>query len=187
MKIAFITHNLNTKDGGGRFSHDLVENLRNNGIESVVIIVENTVPLLNFFKIRKIFKNSDIIHAIDIWPNGFYARLISVGLKKPIIVTALGTYSIAPFYSWRRLLAKWVLKNIKLIAISDYTKEKILEVIPKLKIEVVTPGFNLDFWSRKEVRFQESPEVRLRDLQKSDFKYRSRTSIPAIYFKRWRA
>ena len=162
MKIAFITHNLNTKDGGGRFSHDLVENLRNNGIESVVIIVENTVPLLNFFKIRKIFKNSDIIHAIDIWPNGFYARLISVGLKKPIIVTALGTYSIAPFYSWRRLLAKWVLKNIKLIAISDYTKEKILEVIPKLKIEVVTPGFNLDFWSRKEVRFQESPEVGLR-------------------------
>ena len=31
MKVAFLIHNLNTKDGGGRFSYDLVENLKKEG------------------------------------------------------------------------------------------------------------------------------------------------------------
>lgn len=155
MKVVFLTYNLNTTDGGGRFSHDLVLNLKKEGIEITVITTENNKLLLNFFKIRRIFKNSDIIHAIDIWPNGFYTRLISLGLRKPFIITALGTHSVAPFYSWRRPLAKWVLKNVQLIAISDYTKEKILEIMPKLKIDVITPGFDLDFWSGDSVASEE--------------------------------
>ena len=147
MKIAFLTQSFNTTDGGGRFSHDLVENLRKGGVEVTEIITENLGILLNFFKIRKIFKNSDIIHAIDVWPNGFYARLISVGLKKSIIITMLGTYSVAPFYSWRMFILKWVCKIIRLIAISNYTKSEIKKVIPELEIEVISPGFNLDFWA----------------------------------------
>lgn len=149
MKICFLTHSLSSKDGEGRFSFDLVFNLKNSGQEIQILtnfdLLKN--PLLNFFKIRKIFKNSDIIHVIDIWPNGFYTRLISLGLKKPIIITALGTYSVAPFYSWRRLLATWACKNSQVIAISDYTKEKINKILPHLKISVICPGFNLDFWS----------------------------------------
>lgn len=161
MKICFLTQNLNTTDGGGRFSHDLIENLKKEGIEITVITTESEQPLLNFFKIRKIFKNSDIIHAVDIWPYGFYARLISLGLKKPIIITALGTYSVAPFYSWRQFLMKWICNGAQFVAISDYTKEKILEVMPKLKIVVITPGFDLDFWGGNEVRLQEFLEVGL--------------------------
>lgn len=147
MKICFVVHNLNTTDGGGRFSNDLVLNLKNKGFDIEVIVAENTWPLLNFFKIRKIFKNSDIVHAIDVWPNGFYARLISFGLKKPIIIIALGTYSVAPFYSWRRSLMKWTYDGTQLATISDYTKEKILEIIPGINIKVIFPGFNLNFWS----------------------------------------
>lgn len=156
MKVCFITHNLNTTDGGGRFSHDLVENLKKEGIEITVITTKNSKPLLNFFKIRKIFKNSDIIHAIDIWPNGFYARLVSLGLKKPIIITALGTYSVAPFFSWRRFLMKWTCSGVQLVAISEYTKEKILEIIPNLDIKVIFPGFDLGFWGDIEVRISRS-------------------------------
>lgn len=147
MKICFLTQNLNITDGGGRFSHDLVSNLKNNGFETEVIITEKINPLINFFKIRKIFRDSNIIHAVDVWPNGFYAHLISFGLKKPIIITALGTYSVAPFYSWRSPLMKWVCGGIRLVAISQYTKEKILKIIPNLNIKVICPGFDLDFWS----------------------------------------
>ena len=92
MKICLLIHGLNTKDGGGRFSFDLVSNLKSTGQEIQVLtnldLLKN--PIINIFKIRKIFKNSDIIHAVDIWPNGFYARLISFGLKKPIIITDSG-------------------------------------------------------------------------------------------------
>ena len=155
MKICFITHNLNTTDGGGRFSHDLTGNLKKKGVEITVIATGNNQPLFRFLKIRKIFKDSDIIHATDIWPNGFYAKAVSLGLKKPIIITALGTYSVAPFYSWRRPLAIWICKNSKVIAISDYTKEKILELMPDMNIEVICPGFNLDFWSGDSIVSEE--------------------------------
>lgn len=160
MRICFITQNLNTTDGGGRFSHDLILNLKKEGVEITIVTNENGKPLLSFFKIRKIFKNSDVIHAVDIWPNGFYARLISLGLKKPIVITALGTYSVAPFYSWRRFIMKRTCNYSRIVTISDYTKEKILEVMPKLKIDVITPGFNLDFWSSGEIDENEAVKFR---------------------------
>src|SRR3989344_4784799 len=161
MRVCFITQNFSTTDGGGRLSHDLVENLKRDEIEVTVITTESRNLLLDFLKIRKIFKESDIIHAVDIWPNGFYAQLISWGLKKPIIITALGTYSVAPFYSWRRPLAAWACKNTQIVAISEYTKEKINNILPHLKIQIICPGFNLDFWSSGEVRLQEFSEVGL--------------------------
>ena len=160
MKICLLTHSLNIKDGEGRFSFGLISNLKKVGQEIQVLtnadILKN--PVVNVFKIRKIFKNSDIIHAIDIWPNGFYARLISLGLKKPVVITALGTYSVAPFYphtkifgvgaySWRRFLMKWVCNGAWLIAISDYTKNEIKKITPNLEIKIITPGFDLDFWN----------------------------------------
>lgn len=167
MKICLLTHSLNVKDGEGRFSFDLVSNLKSAGQKIQVLtnldLLKN--PIINIFKIRKSFKSSDIIHAVDVWPNGFYACLISLGLKKPIIITALGTYSVAPFYSWRRPLMIWACKNSQVITISDYTKEKINKILPHLKIRVICPGFNLDFWSSKEVRLQEFPEVGLQYQQ----------------------
>lgn len=149
MKICFLTYNLSTKDGGGRFSHDLVLDLKRSGFEVLTFTNYDFLknPFLNFFKIRKMLRNSDIIHAIDIWPNGFYARLISFGLKKPIIITALGTYSVAPFYSWRRSLMKFTSRNTQIVSISDYTKKKILETMPNLSIKVICPSFSLDFWT----------------------------------------
>ena len=174
MRICFITQNLNTTDGGGRFSHDLILNLKKAGY-SISALTDSDFfknPLLNFFKIRKIFKNSDIIHAVDIWPNGFYARLISFGLKKPIIITALGTYSVAPFYSWRRFLMKWTCDGAQLAAISDYTKEKILEVMPDTNIKVIYPGFDLDFWSGNSVVFEEILRLKPYILSVGAFKFR---------------
>lgn len=151
MRVCFLIQNLNVVGGGSRFSRDLVESLKKEGVEITVMATEKIQPLLNFFKIRKIFKNSDIINVVDTWPSGFYAWLISLGLKKPIVITSLGTYSVAPFYSWRQSIMKWICNRAQLVAISDYTKEKILEIMPEVNIKVIYPGFDLDFWSEDSV------------------------------------
>lgn len=148
MNICFLTNNLDIKNGEGRFSFDLVSNLKSVGQEVRVLTNSDLLknPWFNFIKIRKYFEESDIIHAIDIWPNGFYAKVISLGLKKPVIITALGTYSVAPFYSWRRSLVRFAYRGAQLVAISNYTKKEILEIMPDINIKVIYPGFNLDFW-----------------------------------------
>ena len=161
MKVCFLTHSLNIKDGEGRFSFDFVFNLKNSGQEIQTLtnfdLLQN--PLINFLKIRKIFKNSDIIHAVDAWPNGFYARLISLGLRKPIIITALGTYSVSPFYSWRRPLIVWAIRGARIVAISDYTKKKINKILPHLDIRVICPGFDLDFWRGAEKEYPQGEKI----------------------------
>ncbi len=149
MKICLLSFGLGTKDGGGRFAHDLALNLRKFGHEVYAIpdfnLLGNT--LFRFFTLRKIFKKSDIIHTIDIWPIGFYAKVISLGLKKPIVISSLGTYSVMPFYSWRRPLAAWSSRYAQIVAISEYTKQEINKVMPALDIKVLGVGFNFDFWS----------------------------------------
>lgn len=174
MRICLLVHNLNTKDGGGRFSHDLILNLKKSGYEILTLtnfdLLKN--PFFNFFKIRKIFKNSDIIHSIDIWPNGFYARLISFGLKKPIVITALGTRSVAPFYSLHKFPMKWVCNGARLVAISDYTRSEIKKIVPGLEIEVIPPGFNLDFWSGDEASESDAVKYNPYILSVGIFKFR---------------
>lgn len=163
MKICLLSFGLGTKDGGGRFAHDLALNLRNSGHEVYAIpefnLLKNT--LFHFFSLRKIFKKSDIIHTIDIWPIGFYAKVISLGLNKPLVITSLGTYSVMAFYSWRKWLAAWSSRHAQIVAISEYTKQEINKVMPNLDIKVMGVGFYFDFWSGKNIQPKESSEAEL--------------------------
>lgn len=162
MKICLLSFGLGTKDGGGRFAHDLALNLQKSGHEVYAIagfnLLRNT--LFKFFTVRKIFKKSDIIHTIDIWPICFYARIISLGLNKSIVISSLGTYSVMPFYSWRRPLAAWSCRQAQIVAISEYTKQELNKVMPALNIKVLGVGFNFDFWSGK-TQLRESSEVEI--------------------------
>lgn len=144
MRIGFIVNSLDIKDGAGRFAFELISNLKKQGHE--VIVLDSFL---------KIFKNIDIIHAIDGWPNGFYASLLSLLKQKPVVITALGTYSVAPLYSVPKPLLLWAYRHAKaLIAISDYTAQEINKVAPDVKI--ICPGIDLDFWSGKEARLPKS-------------------------------
>src|SRR3989344_2090795 len=160
MRICLLSFGLGTKDGGGRFAHDLASNLRKSGHEVYAIpgfnLLRNT--LFHFFALRKIFKKSDIIHTIDIWPICFYARIISLGLNKPIVISSLGTYSVMPFYSWRRPFAAWSCRQAQIVAISEYTKQELNKVMPTLDIKVLGVGFDFDFWSGKKDRLNEFSE-----------------------------
>ena len=129
MKICFLTHNLEQDNGAGVFSSRLIEGVR---------------PM--FEEIRKIFINCDIIHALDAFPYGVIAVFFSFGLRKKIIITAVGTGAIGrlynPYYAW---LLKYAYKKAdKVVAISNFTKKEILKKVRGMDIEVITHGVDFE-------------------------------------------
>ncbi|PIR70036.1 MAG: hypothetical protein COU46_03690 [Candidatus Niyogibacteria bacterium CG10_big_fil_rev_8_21_14_0_10_42_19] len=176
MKICFLAHNLKENNGGGVLSLRLVEGIKNKlRCEAVCLTSENSgksfeKPILynnklrlfyNFFRIRKIIKGCDIVHALDIYPYAMIGAIASLGLKKKFIITAVGSgalvYLYRPFYS--RLIERVYRRADKVIAISNYTKREILNKIPDIKIEVINPGTDLSD------KAQSSPREDYKDLK----------------------
>lgn len=149
MKVCFVCDNLNKKTGWGRMSAAISEGLSDKGFKVQYILKsEMDLGFFNIFKIRKFIKECDIIHAIDIFPFGVVASLANIGLNKPIVLHALGTYSVA---SKRRplknLLMQWAVNRAKKIFIvSEFTKKQIAVSGLKLKnTEVLPVGIDLNF------------------------------------------
>lgn len=102
-----------------------------------------------FFLVRAQAKRSDVIHAFDVFPYGIVAVLASWGLEKKIVITAIGSGSILPFYRpLLAIVARWCIRRAdRVIAISKFTRDEILKKIPDLSIRVINPGIN---WSEFE-------------------------------------
>ena len=157
MKVLILTNGMNPKNGWGRLSSDLVGGLRNAGLDVVVLkeiddgyegfpVLQRGVSVfLTALKIRRFIKECDIVHAIDGYPYAIIAALANIGLNKKFVVTAVGTYSVAPLYRWKlACLLRWTYRRADLIAsISNYTKEAILSRVASLKISVINPGIDL--------------------------------------------
>src|SRR3989344_9373248 len=149
-KICYLNHDKQNRTGAGRFYNALTEAvgkiLPNWPIEVLTsedILYPNKIKLLLAFPaIRKIFQKCDIIHALDGWPYGVIAALVSVGLKKKLIITAVGTGAVQPLYSWwRRPIMKWAYQKAdRVIAVSNNTKREIQKFLPNLKIDVINHG-----------------------------------------------
>ncbi|MBI2052073.1 MAG: glycosyltransferase, partial [Candidatus Sungbacteria bacterium] len=179
MKICYLNHDLKDTTGAGRFCLSLIKEIKNIFSEAEIIVLTSEAgdglekPILkngllgvvfSLSQIRRIFKECDVIHALDGWPYGFMALLAALGLKKKIIITAIGSGAVAPLYSvWRRPLIKWAYRRAsQLTAISHNTKREILKVIPDLKIAVINHGVDYEKFSH----FAEAS----RDKQNSSFK-----------------
>ncbi|MBU1203304.1 glycosyltransferase family 4 protein [Patescibacteria group bacterium] len=160
MKICFLTNNLDTQNGGGRFSYELIEHVRKN-IDDVVILTtvssgydkEHSILstskiklLFSIFKIRKIIKQCDIIYALDGFPYGIIGVLTSLGLKKKIIITAIGSGSIRPLYGKWNFLLTWAYRRADVVtAISSYTVNEINKKID-IDIKIITPGISYQYF-----------------------------------------
>ncbi|MEK9147921.1 MAG: glycosyltransferase family 4 protein [Patescibacteria group bacterium] len=161
MRICFLNHDLKPGSGAGRFGLNFIGHLRStdSGIKSVVLTSEASShsweqPLIsprrlrllrNLLKIRRIFQDSDIIHALDGWPYGALAAIAAVGTGKPLLITAIGTGAIKPLYDWRRPLLAWAYRRAtRLVAISKNTRDEILLVLPDLEIEVINHAVDAD-------------------------------------------
>ena len=165
MKICFLANDLDIKAGWGRMASDLINAVKERGNRVETLLRESGLlenPVLNFFKIRKVLKNCDIIHALEIWPFGFIASICAVGLNKKIIISAIGTYSVAPLYNFfSKPVLIWTYKNaVEVTAISDYTAKEIKKVIPDLNVKVLPNGIDFDKWSEQTGTFQEISELK---------------------------
>ena len=160
IKIGYLTHDLRHDYGSGVFSRRLIEGVRKKTGWDVVAITSEAVglpyerPLLipqrfgflrNFFHVRKILKECDIIHALDGFPYGAIAAAASVGLKQPLIITGLGSGAVLPLYRFFSGAAlKWSYRKARAVtAISNFTKDEMLKKVSDVSIRVINPGVDL--------------------------------------------
>lgn len=165
MKICFLTHNLRQDNGAGVFSRRLIAELSQAfGADAVALTAVSAGepyerPLLaggkmrlarNLLKIRGIIKECDVVHAIDVFPYGFIAAAASIGLRKKMIITAIGSGSILPLYQRLYIwMLRWAYRRSAAVtAISAFTRDEILKKIPDLSIAVINPGVDADTFSR---------------------------------------
>lgn len=161
MKICFLTHNLKQDNGAGVFSKRFIEGMRerfkcevvaltteSSGLpyEKPILYPSKKMLLWELFRIRRIMKECDIIHALDAYPYGVIALLLSFGLGKKIIITAIGSGALIhlykPFYSFFLTLA--YKKADAVTAISTFTKREIEKKIKRLSVEVINHGVDVD-------------------------------------------
>lgn len=170
MTICFLTHNLKQDNGTGVLSLRIIKGVEKLlGVKIIALTTEGSglswerhilYPqkwkfISNFFRIRKILKNCDVIHAIDAYPYGVLAVFCTLGFRKKIIITAVGSGSIILLYRW---YTSWLLRYCYrrahfVTAISEFTKKNIIQKIADLTIYVINPG--VDF--KEFIRASEKP------------------------------
>jgi glycosyltransferase involved in cell wall biosynthesis len=158
------------KNGGGRFSRNLIEQVKKEKVEVKVLttvgsaykeeellIYSSKLKLFfSLFKIRRIFKDYDVIHTIDGLPYAIVAAICNFGLGKKLIITAIGSGSIKPLYNKWSPILKWAYRRAdRITAISSYTADEIKKKISGLNIEVIVPGIDYNHFIRQEDRADE--------------------------------
>ena len=154
MKICYLNHDLRNNTGAGKFCWSFIQavkailpNCEIKILTSEDVLAGGSIFLFfNFFKIRYIFKKYDIIHALDGWPYGVIAALFTLGLKKKMVITAIGTGAVQPLYKiFKKIIMIWAYRRADIVvAVSHNTKREILKIIPNLSIEVINHGVDFD-------------------------------------------
>jgi phosphatidylinositol alpha-1,6-mannosyltransferase len=208
-KILIITLSLSEKNGLGRYSRELIKKLcqssqliifsgkEDDGLRDLpnCQIFRELPGLFEFFKLRnplvflfciwkilRIAKNVDFIHSLMDYPHSFLASLVALILKKPLFLTANGTYSLEPFRMWPdKYFHRFALKRAqKIICISRFTEKELKNKINISTTVVINDG--IDFKKFSNYKFTESkkdyPQVLGVGILKARKGYH--VSIPAI-------
>lgn len=165
MKICFLTHNLIQDNGLGVFSLRVINGITKALSCDALILTTKPAGFVNerpilypgwfhlFFSIpaiRRAIRECDMVHCLDAFPYGFLAAIASIGLKKKIIVTGLGTAAIGPLYKpvFSSMLRYAYRRADVVTTVSVFMKEEIQKKMPDLKIVIVSMGVDMkDFVS----------------------------------------
>lgn len=164
MRICFLNHSLAAGTGAGNFGLMLAKYLRRarpdidfvfltsvgcgHPLERAILPSKRFGLLKSWLEIRRAFRNCDVIHALDGYPHGVIAALVSLGLGKKLVITAIGTGAVQPLYRRHGWFVVWAYRRADcLIAVSDYTRREILKKVPGLNIEVINHGVEAEEFS----------------------------------------
>jgi len=160
MKICFLTHNLIQDNGLGVFSLRVINGITKAFSCDVLILTTkfagfpNERPILypgrfrlflSIPAIRRAIKECDVVHCLDAFPYGFLAAVASIGLKKKIIITGLGTAAIGPLYKpvLSTMLRYAYRKAAVVTTVSAFMKEEIQKKMPDLPVELISMGVDM--------------------------------------------
>lgn len=177
--VCFLNHNLDVRTGAGNFCRSLLDAFRDvapdfrylvltgesSGHADELALLPGSTwrAILALPKIRAVFRHHDIIHALDGYPSGVMAALAGLGLRKKIIITAIGTGALQPLGRpvVGRLL-RWAYRRADcVVAVSHYTARELTREVPGLKITaVINHGVNADEFNRPEIEKLEIEKLR---------------------------
>jgi phosphatidylinositol alpha-1,6-mannosyltransferase len=140
MKIAIIVPYIEGPGGSGRYAEDLRRALHSRGIDCDLITVRGR-SLGSFFGIWRDIKGFSVVHAIDPVPVGIYAFFAAKLRRLPFVMTAQGTYAVAPLYNLKTsLLARMSYRYADaVIAISRFTRDEVLRRVA-VPLSVINHG-----------------------------------------------
>lgn len=164
-KICYIVDTLNSNSGWGRLAYEIIEGVRRSGKYDVVVLsreksgypdehvlIQHGLKgiIRSSLSARKFVKEADLVHAVDGWPYAVIAWLANFLYARPLFITAVGTYSVLPL---KRFFQGIILKHVyrrarRILAISNYTRNKILENIKLTNIDTVNPGVDYEKFHR---------------------------------------
>ena len=146
MRICFLIDNLYPYAGWGRLASKIANNIKTKGYAIGFITREGNfsdptlvVQLRNFsvikfynflrtlFRIRTFVKNYDVIVCYDVMPYGVILNIATIGLRKKIVINALGTYSLFTNKSFfKDILISWVYNRASgVFVVSEFLKKQI--------------------------------------------------------------
>lgn len=194
MKICYLTSHTSSQDGWGRYALNLIQGVQSAG-HTVTILHENhdgfpgepvlrrgPALIFSLLEARQYIKDCDIVHALDGYPYGVIAHFANRFCGKKLVITAQGTYAVAPLYS---LKTKYFLSRAyhsadAIIAISRYTKSELLKKIKNKNVEVINHGIHSEVFEEDLVGKQVARDNFI--LSVGALKYRKgyHVSIPAF-------
>ena len=170
MKVCYLTNTLDVNSGWGRYSFEVISRFKQKKDFEIKVLTEEKSQIvdaenilensfrglfyifLNSFRVRRYIKECDLIHCLDGYPYGVIGALSSLGLKKKLIISGIGTYSVMPFcHPIKKIFLAWAYRRAYCITcISTYTMRRIRKKVNLKKINVVHMGIDFDRFSKQQ-------------------------------------
>lgn len=179
MEIGIVTSSLAKTNGWGRYSSEIISQLKNyvkvkvishdresiNGIDFYPILpspLTNPLKMMWYsYKIARHVRDCDVIHCF-VEPYAPVVAFSNLLLRKPLFITALGTYAIRPLNKKGvgSLLMRFAYRRAsKILAISSFTKNEILKRCSLNNIEVIPLGVNSEVFQKGKAKKEKGGET----------------------------
>ncbi len=146
MKVAFLTKDLDAKAGWGSYSMQLINALKIEGVETVVLTGK-----VDFFEAKRLVRDCDIVHSL-VEPLAFLGSLIKG--NRPFFITAHGTYAVEPLDKLcsSGLKLRYAYKKADaVVCVSHFTESEIKKRATGINTVVINNGVDFDKFQKSDI------------------------------------